>query len=117
MYSADVKRCAQQIVKEFFNDILIGEYQIPSLREMEFFLKENIDYAFDDYQATKKIVRSHPHWSSEQISDELERQKMRYENQYRTNLKTAAQNAVEEVENHVKSLRDAIKAWKISNLD
>ena len=83
MYSSDVKECAQQIVKEFLNDILIGEFQILSLKEMESFLEENIDYSFDEYQATKKIVRSRPHWSKEQISDELERQKMRYENQYR----------------------------------
>ncbi len=117
MYSPDVKKCAQQIVKESFADILIGEFQVPSQAQMESYLLENIDYGFDEYQVKKKIQRSHLQWSREQIAAELEIQKRRYEGEFRNNLKVAVQNAVNEVENLVGSLKDAIKTWKIKNLE
>ncbi|MBL7179542.1 MAG: hypothetical protein ABIK98_08670 [Pseudomonadota bacterium] len=116
-YSASVKRCAKQIVKEFFEDILIGEFKMPSQTQMESYLLENIDSGFDEYQALKKIQCSHPEWSQERIADELEKQKRRYEKEFQHNLKVAAQNAINEVENLAGNLKDTIKAWKIKNLE
>jgi len=117
MYSSDIKKCARQIVKEFINEILIGEFQVPSQEQMESYLLENIDYGFDEYQAEKRIQRSHLQWTEERIVDELDIQKRRYEKEFRNNLKIAAQNAVNEVENLVNGLKDTIKAWKIKNLE
>ncbi len=117
MYSSDVKKCAQQIVKESFADILIGEFQAPSQDQMESYLLENIDHEFNEYQAKKKIQRSHLKWSEDRINDELEKQKRRYEKEFRNNLRVAVQDAVNEVENLVGSLKDAIKTWKIKNLE
>jgi molecular chaperone GrpE (heat shock protein) len=117
MYSSDVKKCAQQIVKESFADILIGEFRVPSQDQVESYILENIDYGFDEYQVKKKIQRSHLQWSDERINAELEKQKRRYEKEFRHNLKVAAQNAVNEVENLVSSLKDTIKTWKIKNLE
>jgi len=116
MYSSDVKKCAQQIVKEFFNEILIGEFRVPSQMEMESYLLESIDYAFDEYQTIKRIQRSHTQWGEERITEELEKQKRRYEKDFRSNMSIAAQNAVNEVENLVRSLKYTIKAWKLKNL-
>lgn len=115
-YSSDIKRCAQQIVKEFFNDILIDEFTIPSQTQMESYLLETISYGFNEYQTAKKIQRSRPEWSEEQIADELEKQKRRYEKEFNYNLKVAAQNAINELENLIRSLKDTIKIWKIKNL-
>jgi len=115
-YSSDVKKCAQQIVKEFFTDILTGEFQIPTHKQMESYLLENIDHDFNEYQAQKKIQRSRPQWSEERIADELEKQKEQYEKEFRYNLKVVSQNAVNEVENLIGGLKDTIKAWKIKNL-
>ena len=117
MYSPDVKKCAQQIVKESFADILTGEFQAPSQAQIESYLLENINHDFNEYQVKKKIQRSHLKWSKDRINDELEKQKRRYEKEFRYNLKVAVQNAVNEVENLVGSLKDAIKVWKIKNLE
>jgi molecular chaperone GrpE (heat shock protein) len=117
MYLSDAKKCAQQIVKESFADILTGEFQIPSQKQMESYLLENIDYSFDEYKTAKKIQRSHLEWSREQIAAELEVQKRRYEKEFRNNLKVATQKAVNEVENLVNSFKAAIKAWRIKNLE
>ena len=116
-YSLDVKRSAQQIVKEFFQDILTGEFTVPSQTKMESYLLEDIDYSFDEYQSAKKIQHSRPEWSEEQVADELENQKRRYEKGFHDHLRIAAQNAVNEVENLVSSLKDTLRDWKIKNLE
>ncbi|MFC1567243.1 hypothetical protein ACFL3R_00210 [Thermodesulfobacteriota bacterium] len=115
-YSSDVKRCAQQIIKEFFHDILIDEFKMPSQTQMESYLLDSISYGFNEYQTAKKIQRSRPEWSEEQIADELEKQKQRYEKEFNRNLRVAAQNALNELENLISNLKDTIKAWRIKNL-
>ena len=116
MYSSDIKQCARQIVKESLNKILAGTYQIPSLEEMKHFLEENFDHAFDDYLITQKIRRSHPTWSDDLVVGELERQKRHYENELRVNLRIAALNTIEEMENLIISLNNAIREWKVLHL-
>jgi len=113
MYSSDIKKCARQIVKESLNQILADTYQIPSLEEMKLFLEENFDHSFDEYITTQKIKRSHPAWSTEQVVEELERQKRHYENELRVNLRIAALNTIEEIENLIISLNNAIREWKV----
>ena len=115
-YSLEIKRCVQQIIKEFFNEILIDEFKIPSQTQMESYLLETISYGFNEYQTAKKIQRSRPEWSEEQIAEELEKQKHRYDKEFNYNLKVAAQNAINELENLIRSLKDTIKVWKIKNL-
>jgi hypothetical protein len=113
MYSSDIKKCARQIVKESLNQILADTYQIPTLEEMKFFLEENFDHSFDEYITTQKIKRSHPAWSTDQVIEELEKQKRHYENELRVNLRIAALNTIEEIENLIISLNNAIREWKV----
>jgi RNA processing factor Prp31 len=116
MYSSDIKKCARQIVKESLNQILAGTYEIPSLEEMKLFLEENFEHTFDEYMIIQKIKRSHPEWSRDQIQEELERQKRNYENELRVNLRIAALNTIEEIENLIISLNNAIREWKVMHL-
>gem|GEM_PF-650475 len=116
MYSTDIKTCARQIVKESLNRILAGSYDVPSFEEMKLFLEQNFDHAFDDYLVTQKIKRSHPEWSNDQVIEELDRQKRHYENELRVNLRIAALNTIEEIENLIISLNNHIREWKVMNL-
>ena len=116
MYSTDIKTCARQIVKEKLNLILAGTYDIPSLEEMKFFLEQNFDHSFDEYMVTQKIKRSHSTWSNDQVIGELDRQKRHYENELLVNLRIAALNTIEEIENLVISLNNAIREWKVMHL-
>ena len=116
MYSSEIKKCARLIVKESLNQILAGTYRIPSLEEMKYFLEENFDHSFDEYLVTQKIKRSHPVWNNEQIVEEVERQKRHYENELRVNVRIAALNTIEEIENLIISLNNAIREWKVLHL-
>ncbi len=116
MYSSDIKLCARQIVKESLNQILANIYQVPTLEEMKSFLEKNFDHSFDEYMIKQKIKRSHPEWSNELVAEELDKQKRHYEYELGVNLRIAALNTIEEVENLIISLNNAIREWKIMHL-
>ena len=116
MYSTDTKQAARQIVKGSLEQILAGAFEIPSLAEMTSILEKNFEHTFDDYKAKRQIRRLHWDWSDMTVSDELERQRRRYENELRVNLKVAALSTIDEVENLIKSLKWTITEWKVKNL-
>jgi RNA processing factor Prp31 len=116
LFVSDAKNCARHLVRESLNQILAGKYQVPSYEEMISILDRDFEHTFDEFMARRKIMKSHISWSREQVDDELEKQKIRYENELRVNLKVAALNTIEEIENLVKSLNQAITEWKIENL-
>jgi hypothetical protein len=116
LFVSDAKKCARRIVRESLSEILAATYQTPSLEEMESILEGDFEHLFDEFMVRRKIMRSHLHWSKEQIQDELERQKRHYENELRVNLKVAALKTIEEIEKLIKSLNQAIKKWKVENL-
>ncbi|MGD8665606.1 MAG: hypothetical protein PVI38_15435 [Desulfobacterales bacterium] len=116
LYVSDAKNCARQMVRESLAQILAGTYEIPSIDKMISILDRDFEHSFDDFMMRRKIMKSHLTWSKEQIDDELERQKRRYENELRVNLRVAALKTIEEIENLVKSLNEAITKWKVENL-
>jgi hypothetical protein len=116
LYVSDAKKCARHMVRESLDQILAGKFQIPSHEEMISILEKDFEHSFDEFMARRKIMKSHLSWSEEQIDDELENQKIRFENELRVNLRVAALNTIEEIENLVKSLNEAITKWKIENL-
>jgi hypothetical protein len=115
--STDAKRCAKQIVTDAFDVILCGKFKIPSLDEMQRVVEGFIDYTFDEHQVMSKIVAKHPGWDEERIRSEVYKEKMKYDKEYRYNLKQAASEAITGIENLISSLNDTIKAWKIKNLE
>jgi RNA processing factor Prp31 len=116
LYVTDAKNCARRLVRESLGQILAGKFEIPSFEEMVSILERDFEHTFDEFMARRKIMKSHISWSREQVDDELEQQKIRYENELRVNLRVAALNTIEEIENLVKSLNQAIAEWKIENL-
>jgi hypothetical protein len=104
------------MVRESLPEILATTYQVPSLEEMISVLKRDFEHTFDDFLARRKIIKSHINWSEDQIEDELEAQKRRFENELGVNLRVAALKTIEEIEKLITGLNTAIKEWKIENL-
>lgn len=116
LFVSDAKKCAMHIVRESLVKILAGTYQVPSLEEMISILEKEFDHPFDEFMTRRRIIKSHLDWSKEQVQGEIERQKRRFENELRVNLRVAAVNTIQEIENLIASLNNAVKKWKIENL-
>jgi RNA processing factor Prp31 len=104
------------IVRESLVKILAGTYQVPSLEEMISILEKEFDHPFDEFMTRRRIIRSHLDWNKDQVEAEIERQKRRFENELRVNLRVAAVNTIQEIENLITSLNNAVKKWKIEDL-
>ena len=115
-YSAHAKRQAKQIVSEKFDDVLCGKFNVPTEDQMEHFLKDVIEYRFDEYKELKRASVKQPTLSKSQLRDEIQKRKMRYESEYQSHLQQASLRAISEIENLLSSLSDAIRTWKIKNL-
>ena len=116
LFVSDAKNCARHMVRESLDQILAGTFEIPSYEEMITILERDFEHTFDEFMARRKIMKSHLSWNRDQIDDELEKQKIRFESELRVNLRVAALNTIEEIENLVKSLNQAITKWKVENL-
>ena len=116
LYISDSRKCARQMVRESLPEILAGTYQAPSLEEMIAILQRDFEHTFDEFLTRRRIMKSHIDWSEDQVEDELESQKRRYENELGVNLRVAALNTIEEIEKLISGLNTAIKKWKIENL-
>ncbi len=116
LYISDAQKCARQMVRESLTEILSATYQTPSLEQMISILSRDFDHSFDEFMARRKIMKSHPEWSDNQIEAEMELQKRRFENELGVNLRVAALKTIEEIEKLIMSLNNAIKEWKIENL-
>jgi hypothetical protein len=55
-------------------------------------------------------------WDDLQVLNELERQRRHYKIELRVNLRVAALNTIEEIQNLRKSLNQSITEWKVDNL-
>ena len=115
--SSNAKRCAKQIVTGAFNEILCGSFRIPSLEEMQRSIESFIDYTCSEDQVMSKVIAKHPGWNDERVKGEVIREKMKYDKEYRNNIKQAASESITEIENLINSLNDTIKSWKIKNLE
>lgn len=116
LYITDSEKRARQMVRESLTEILARTYQIPSLEEMICILKRDSDHSFDEFMVQRKIMKSHIDWSEDQIENEIEMQKRRFENELGVNLRVVALNTIEEIEKLITNLNNAIKRWKIKNL-
>ena len=116
LYISDAKKCARQMVRESLAEILAATYQTPSLEEMIAVLQRDFEHSFDEFMARRKIMKSHIDWGEDQIENELEMQKRRFENELGVNLRVAALNTIEEIEKLITGLNNAVKKWKIENL-
>ena len=116
MYSTDTKQAARQIVRESLDQILANTYEVPSLDEMITILQRNFDYSFDEYKAKQRIRRQHLDWGNTQALDEVDRQRRKFDNELRVNLKVAALSTIDEIENLIRSLKHTITEWKVKNL-
>jgi hypothetical protein len=116
MNQSDEKNWARQIVRSSFHEILAGKFQVLSNEEMETIIRDKFREPFDEYRQRIRIRKLHPEWSKVEISDQLERQKMKQDRESRTKIRWFSQRTIEEIEKLIKSLNQQITQWKINNL-
>jgi hypothetical protein len=92
------------MAKESLFQILAPTYQTPSPEEMISILERGFNHSLDEFMIRRKIIKSHIDWSEDQIENEIDMQKRRFENELSVDLRIAAFNTIEGIEKLITSL-------------
>ena len=79
--NAFARSCAKLIVKESFEKIMSGDFEMPSNRDMEEMIDKELEWDFDEDGVVAEIKRNYPSWSDEQVYDEVDKLGDVYENE------------------------------------
>ena len=97
--------CAKLIVKESFEKIASGDFEMPSNSDMEEMIDKALEWDFDEDKAAAEITRNYPGWSQEQVYDEVDKLADRYEDERSNHLESIINATVLECQNMVKELQ------------
>jgi hypothetical protein len=93
------------IVKESFEKIVSGNFEMPSNTDMEEMIDKALEWDFDEDKAAAEIKRNYPVWSEAQVYDEVDKLVDIYEDERSNHLDSiikatiiACQNMVEELQ-------------------
>jgi hypothetical protein len=90
------------IVKESFEKIISGDFEMPSNRDMGEMIDKGLEWDFDEDGVVAEIKRNYPSWSEEQVYDEVDKLADVYENE---SLNHIIKVTVIECQNMVKELQ------------
>jgi hypothetical protein len=90
------------IVKESFEKIISGDFEMPSNRDMGEMIDKGLEWDFDEDGVVAEIKRNYPSWSEEQVYDEVDKLADVYENE---RLNHIIKVTVIECQNMVKELQ------------
>jgi hypothetical protein len=95
------------IVKESFEKIISGDFEMPSNRDMGEMIDKGLEWDFDEDGVVAEIKRNYPSWSEEQVYDEVDRPADIYENERFNHI---IKVTVIECQNMVKKLQKIAEA-------
>ncbi len=102
--------CAKSIVKESFEKIASGDFEIPSNSAMEEMIGKELEWDFAEVKVAAEIKRNYPGWSEEQVYDEVDKLADIYEDGRSNHLESIIKVTVIECQNMVEELQKKTKA-------
>jgi hypothetical protein len=78
--------CAKLIVKESFEKIVSGNFEMPSNTDMEEMIDKALEWDFDEDKVVAEIKRNYPACSEEQAYDEVDKLSDIYEDERSNHL-------------------------------
>jgi hypothetical protein len=102
--------CAKLIVKESFEKIVSGNFEMPSNADMEEMIDKALEWDFDEDKVAAEIKRNYPAWSEERVYDEVDKLADIYEDERSSHLESIIKATVLECQNMVKELQKKTEA-------
>ena len=97
--------CAKLIVKESFEKIASGDFEMPSNTDMEEMIDKALEWDFDEDKVAAEIKRNYPGWLEEQVYDEVDKLADIYEDERSNHLESIIKATVIACQNMVKELQ------------
>ena len=102
--------CAKLIVKESFEKIASGDFEMPSNSDMEEMIDKALEWDFDEDKVAAEIKRNYPDWSEEQVYDEVDKLADIYEDERSNHLESIIKATIIACQNMVEQLQKKTEA-------
>ncbi len=73
--------CAKLIVKNSYEKIVSGDFEMPSSSDIEQMLNKELNWNFDEDKVVAEIKHNYPTWSDERVYDEVDKLDDMYEDE------------------------------------
>ena len=102
--------CAKLIVKESFEKIVSGNFEMLSNTDVEEMIDKALEWDFDEDKVAAEIKRNYPGWSEEQVYDEVDKLADIYEDERSKHLGSIIKGTVIACQNMVEELQKKTEA-------
>jgi hypothetical protein len=102
--------CAKLMVKNSYEKIVSGDFEIPSSSDIEQILNTELGWNFDEDKVVAEIKHNYPAWSDERVYDEVDKLEDIYEDKRSNKVEPIVETTVKECLTMVEELRKEAKA-------
>ncbi len=102
--------CAKLIVKESFEKIVTGDFEMPSHGAIEKLINEALKWDFDEERIVADIKQYFPFWSEKKVYDEVDFLDDRFEDERLKQLDSIIKTTAKECQKLVEELQKGDKA-------
>jgi hypothetical protein len=102
--------CAKLIVKESYEKIVSGDFEIPSRNDIEQMLNKELKWNFDEDKVVTDIKNNYPTWSDERVYDEIDKLDDMYEDERSIKIKSIIKATVKECQRLIEDIQKEAKA-------
>ncbi len=102
--------CAKLIVKDSYEKIMSGDFELPSSSDIEQMLNKELEWNFDEDKVVVEIKHNYPAWSDERVYDEVDKLEDIYEDKRSNKVEPIVETTVKECLTMVEELRKEAKA-------
>jgi hypothetical protein len=102
--------CAKLIVKESYEKIVPGNFEMPSHNDIEQMLNKEFKRNFDEDEVVAEIKHNYPTWSDERVYDEVDKLDDMYEDERSIKIESIIKATVKECQRLVEDIQKEAKA-------
>ena len=101
--------CAKMIVKNSYEKIVSGDFEMPSSSDIEQMLKKELKWNFDEDEVVAEIKHNYPTWSDERVYDEVDKLDDMFEDERSIKIESIIKATVQEYQRLVEEIQKESK--------
>jgi hypothetical protein len=108
--NAIAHNCTKLIVKDSYEKIVSGDFEMPSRNDIEQMLNKELKWNFNEDKVVADIKHNYSTWSDERVYDEVDKLDDMYEDERSIKIESIIKATVKECQSLVEEIQKEVKA-------
>jgi hypothetical protein len=108
--NAIAHNCTKLIVKDSYEKIVSGDFEMPSRNDIEQMLNKELKWNFNEDKVVADIKHNYSTWSDERVYDEVDKLDDMYEDERSIKIESIIKITVKECQSLVEEIQKEVKA-------